>query len=365
MTDSRVVQRGQGQLGGGGAAERTEVGRAVVQHLADQGQPGERLDGELEPAGLLGELGTPVVARPVLGDQPQLADLGLQLGGADHRVDLLGQRDHLGHPGAHLAGGEVLTDPDPQVDALADVEHRAARVAEQVDPGAGRQGVGEMALAALRRGDLGGEGAQLLQAVHPDSAEPGDQPVQHVHGGPRVRQRPVVGGHLGTEKPCQAGELAVRRLVTGQHPAGQPDGVQAVVARPDHAGLLAGRPQEPQVERGVVRHQHGVAGELQERRQHAGDARGVGHHGVGDPGQHRDEGRDGGLRVDQRLELAEHHAAADLDGADLGDRAGQRGAAGGLQVDHHEGDLAQRGAELVEGRLERDGRNGRRHDRRR
>jgi len=39
---------------------------------------------------------------------------------------------------------------------------------------------------------------------------------------------------------------------------------------------------------------------------------------------------------DHRVELAQHHAATDLDGTDLGDPAVRRGAAGGLQVDDHE-----------------------------
>ena len=54
------------------------------------------------------------------------------------------------------------------------------------------------------------------------------------------------------------------------------------------------------------------------------------------------------LRVDQGGELAEHHAAAHLDRADLGDRvggrsvAGRRASAGGLEVHDDESGLAQR-----------------------
>ena len=65
------------------------------------------------------------------------------------------------------------------------------------------------------------------------------------------------------------------------------------------------------------------------------------------------------MRVDQRLELAEHLAAAHLDRADLGDAAAGRAAAGGLKVDDDEGDLAQRLAELVDRELSgRLGKNG-------
>ena len=83
---------------GAPAAERAEVGRAVVLDLADHRQPRERLDGELEPQRALGEARPAVVARLVLGDQPQLADLGLERRGADDRGDRRGQADHLGHP---------------------------------------------------------------------------------------------------------------------------------------------------------------------------------------------------------------------------------------------------------------------------
>jgi hypothetical protein len=107
--------------------------------------------------------------------------------------------------------------------------------------------------------------------------------------------------------------------------------------------------EEPDVERRVVRHQHGAAGELQEAGQHLGDARGVHHHLVGDAGQHRDEGGDQLIGVDERLELAQHLTAADLDGPDLGDlRALRCRAPRRLEVDDTEGDIGQMTAQLVE-----------------
>ena len=58
--------------------------------------------------------------------------------------------------------------------------------------------------------------------------------------------------------------------------------------------------------------------------------------GIGEPGS---------TRVG---ELAEHLAAPDLDRPDLGDRVLARRDAGGLQVEHDEGDLAERHAQLVQ-----------------
>ena len=56
--------------------------------------------------------------------------------------------------------------------------------------------------------------------------------------------------------------------------------------------------------------------------------------------------------VDQGLELAEHLAAAHLDGADLGDRRVGGAAARGLEVDDDERDIGQCGAQVVEGALD-------------
>ena len=170
----------------------------------------------------------------------------------------------------------------------------------------------------------------------------------------RVGERAVVGGGARPEEPREAGQLAVGRLVAGDDLAGQPGGVEHPMAGPLVPGDRAGGLEERHVERRVVGHQHGArgaAGELEEGRQRRAEPRGARHRGVGDAGEHRDERRDRHTRVDQRLELAEHLTGAHLDRADLGDLARLRRAAGGLEVDHHEGHVVQRGAELVEARL--------------
>ena len=135
-----LVDGGDGGLGRAAAAERADVAGAVAAHLADDGQPRERLDGELDPGGPLGGLGAPVVARLVLGDEAQLAHLGLERGGADDRGDALGEPHHLGHPGALLGGGEVAAHPGADVDRGADVEDPAVAVLEEVDARLARAG---------------------------------------------------------------------------------------------------------------------------------------------------------------------------------------------------------------------------------
>ena len=173
-------------------AERAEVGGAVVAHLAHRGQPGERLVGHLEPDRALGVARAPVVARLVLGDQPQLAHLGLESGGARDVVDPLGQRDHLGHAGAVLAGDEVVADAGAQVLGLADVEHGAALVLEQVDPGRVR--------AATRRGGACGAGrgrpGRRRCAARRGTARPGCRAGRAARAARRrsPRRRPARGG---------------------------------------------------------------------------------------------------------------------------------------------------------------------------
>ena len=76
------MQRGDRPLGGLLGGEGAEVVGVVVEDLPDQRQPRPRLAGQLDPVHPLGEAGAAVVARLVLGDQPQLADLGLERGRA-------------------------------------------------------------------------------------------------------------------------------------------------------------------------------------------------------------------------------------------------------------------------------------------
>jgi hypothetical protein len=122
-----------------------------------------------------------------------------------------------------------------------------------------------------------------------------------------------------------------------------------------HGVPLAGGAEEPGVERGVVRHEHRAREELQQRRQHGRERRRAADHGGGDAGERDDVRRHPGARIHERGQLADPLAAAHLHRPDLGDGVARVRATGGLQVEHHERDLAQRGAELVEGELRRRG----------
>ena len=319
------MERGEALLGGLPGGERAEVVGVVVEDPAHQREPRPDLTGELEEVDLLGEAGPPVVARLVLRDQPQLAHLGLERGGALDAGHRRGQADHLAHPGPGLGGREVGPDAGAQVLGRADVEDARAVVAEEVDARGVGEGLGQVALLALGGAHPRGEGLELLQRVHAEAAQAGHQPVQHVDGRPGVAERPVVGRRRRVEDPRERRQLAVGGVVAGDHPARELGGVEHLEAGPGPALLLREVLEEADVEGGVVGDQDTAGRELEERGQRRLDGRGVGHHRVADAGEHGDEGRDLGAGVDQGLELAEHLAAAHLDRADLGDH----GSAGG------------------------------------
>ena len=236
----RLVQGRQAALGGRPGRERPEVVGVVVEDPLDQRQARPRLPGELDERDLLREPRSPVVARLVLRDQPQLPDLGLERGRALDAGDRRREPHHLTDPGPGLGGREVGADPLAQVLGGAHVEHPGLVVAEQVDAGGVGEPVGEVAFAALRGRHLRGVGLQLLKRVDAQAAEALHEPVQHVDRRARVGERTVVGGGAGTEHPRQRRQLVVGRLVTGHHPAGDLDGVDDLEVGPREV-LLARR----------------------------------------------------------------------------------------------------------------------------
>ena len=102
--------------------------------------------------------------------------------------------------------------------------------------------------------------------------------------------------------------------------------------------------RKPMSNRALCATRTAPCGELEERREDRRDRGRPRDHRGGDAGEMSDVRRDPAPRIDQGGELAQHLAAAHLHGADLRDRvAALGGPAGGLQVDHHERDVAQVG----------------------
>ncbi len=208
-----------------------------------------------------------------------------------------------------------------------------------------------MPLAPLGGGDFPGEPVQVLQCGHAEVAQPLEQPVQHGHGRPRVRQRPVAGLGVRGEEPGQRTELVVRAFVPAQDLFGDAERVQVLPSGDGMAAAYARLPQKAEIEGRVVRDQHAAVGEFQEGRQDGVDAGRGGDHRVGDPGEDRDERGYRRGRSYQRRHLREDLPAADLDRADLGDLTVGRPGSGGLQVHHDKGDVPQGTAEFLQAGL--------------
>ena len=286
--------------------------------------------------------------------------LGLERRRAHHRGDRVRDADHLRDAPALLRGGEVGADPLADVGRRADVEHLVARAAEQVDARRLRQPVGQVALAAHLRRDGVGRGGKVLEVRDAERCQALEQAVQDVDRGPGVAERTMLGCDPSAEESRERGQPVVAGLVARDDPARQGHGVHHGEPGPRVAEPLARGLEEADVVGRVVGDEHAVARELQEARQDQLD-RGSGRdHGRGDAREARDERRHRMARVDQRLQLAEHLAAAHLDRADLGDAGVLRAAAGRLEVDDDERDVPQRGAELLERGLELGARRPRR-----
>ena len=118
------------------------------------------------------------------------------------------------------------------------------------------------------------------------------------------------------------------------------------IDRPSRQHLLC-RVQVGDVEGGIVRHQHGISGERKELRQHGANGRGIGYHRVRDPRQPADEGRDRVGRLHEARERVEEPSPGHAHRADLDDALRGGRTAGGLEIHHHEGGLAERARERI------------------
>ncbi len=337
------------QLGGPGRGQRAEVGAAVGGDGAHHREPREALVGELEVGVAPPGGGLAVEAGLQLVDQADLADGRLEGAGAHDVVDALGLAEQLADLLA-LVAGEVGAHTGPEVGRLADVQDPAGPVSEEVDARPAGQVLGQAELRRLRVAAELGQGQQVVEAEHPEAGGALEQHVEQVGGGQGVVESPVARPVGQAQLGGEGAEPAVADLVAHQ-PAGEGAGVDPAVVERGALVARQRRSQEGEVVAHVVADDHARPDELEQGRQHGLDARRRRHHDVGDAGEHGDGRRDGGTRVDQGLEGAEPLAGAHLDRADLGDAPVGRRAAGRLEVDHAEGDLVQRRAQVVEAAL--------------
>jgi hypothetical protein len=135
-----------------------------------------------------------------------------------------------------------------------------------------------------------------------------------------------------------------------QHAAGQPDGVDDRAGEPRAAPPAQRGVEEGGVETGVVRHEHRVAGELQEGVEGRPDRAAAAQVARLDAGQAADRARQRHAGIDQPLERAVQLQRLDAHGADLDDAVARRPRAGRLQVDDAVDRLLQRQPRLRPGR---------------
>ena len=176
--------------------------------------------------------------------------------------------------------------------------------------------------------------------------------MQHVDRGSRVGESAVIGSRVSTEVCGQGSEAVVAHLVAWDEGASELHGVDDVGGGPVDGVAGARSFEKADVESGVVGHENAVMSEeLEEGRQNPRDAWGVIHHARRDAGEALDLDGDLMAGVDQRGELSQDLAAAYLHGADLGDALGLGASARRLEIDHDEGHVDERRAEVTERRL--------------
>ena len=212
-----VVQRVDGGGGGAPGPERAR-GRAPSRRRADDRQPRERLVGELTHQRAVREAGSAGCSGGWCAAISRSSRTSASSGVRAHDVSTRSaSADHLAHPAAALAGGEVGAHPAAQVAARADVEHLVARPAEQVDARAPTaRPSARCALAPLLRAGRAraGSASSSSRRLHAEVADPLEQAVQDVDGGPGVGERAVVGsgGRAGRAAPARrAARWAPRR----------------------------------------------------------------------------------------------------------------------------------------------------------
>ena len=333
------------------ARERPEVGAAVVvTGPVDDLEARERLAGvELQVGEPPPGLPPSVVLRLVPSDQPRLEDERLELATRRlltlHSADLAEEVLDL----LALVAVEVGLHAGSEVAGLPDVEDAVVGSHEAVDTGRVGEFVREPDLAEVRPSARTDRLPEVAEREDPEPGTEVEEPVEDLGAGHRIVERPV-------DRLDPGAEVLRERLETDVGDVGPHDTPRELGGTHrwplEHRILqpLEVHVQEREVEPRVVRDEDRASSELEERGEDGFDRRLPTHEEVIDAGQVRDEGRDGLLGIDQRLEGAEPLAAQDADRADLRDAGLARGAAGGLEVDDDERDLPQRHA-LLEGGL--------------
>ena len=255
---------------------------------------------------------------------------------------------------------EVRARAGAQRDRLADIEHLAGGVAEDVDAGRVRQRrrVGLVALdRRARERAARARACAAHRAEHRERvgdrrrvrAQAAEQRAEHPRARLGVRERAVRRLDLDTERVGERGQPALaheRREAARERDRAQPRRIG-----PRQLGALEGLAQHALVEGGVVGDEHAsfeLLGEVGQDR--VGRRRGVDHR-LRDLREALDRARQRRAAVDERLPAIVQLAAADEHGADLGQLARRARLAVGLGVDDEELGGRERLGEQVHERM--------------
>ncbi len=278
--------------------------------------------------------------RAELADQGDLLERGGELGAGRPPFDALEPVECRLDGRALAVALEVRAQPGPQVARLADVEHAAVAVAEEVDAGSARRAADEVALAVdpprargsqlLELGDR--RGAALLRDL--------DEPEEHLGGRLGIGERAVAGLDGGAEEVRERGEARpldppAQEVARERHRVD--DGRREPF--PGQAFELA--VDEADVEAGVVGDEDGVAGEGDEAGERLADSRRAAQLVVGEPGQPPDRTRQRHARRDERLEDAGRLEPSQSDRADLADPGRGDGETRRLEIEDDEARLGE------------------------
>ena len=194
----------------------------------------------------------------------------------------------------------------------------ALRVAKEVDPGPGRH--------ALRQAAPGADAAPLgrAQADHVGHRRraallcQSEEADEHLRRRKRVGKRPMARSHLRVEALGERAQVHPLEPVA-QKPAGERDRVDDRRCQPSAAQAGEVGVDEPDVEAGVVGHQHRPGAEAQELVEHRPDARPPANMMGGDAGDLSDLAGDEAAGIDEPLHPGGLGEPAQAHGTELDD----------------------------------------------
>ena len=264
-----------------------------------------------------------VRGRPQLPEQTQLLERRLELGAQHAPLDPLERAERRLDRRPLPLAAEVRAQAGAQVTGAADVQHLVVAVAEEVDARPGRRARRQRPAAGQpprpRRRQLD----DVRDRRRPSLLCEPEQREQDLGGRLGVGERTVARGRRGADEVRERGEPDATEPAV-EKAAREPDRVDHGRRDPPPGQPLDLAVEEAEVEAGIVRDEHGVAGELEEAPDRELGRRRAREGARVDSGQGGDRDGQRPPWVDQGLEALRQLERAHADGADLADRGAAR-----------------------------------------